>query len=212
MSRPKDDAPSQLGFDALLFAGDTQNEVRRQEREHAHLPGSIEEALPFFRTLIERHHEAMLAGESEAVQDLRDEADALALKLNNYEPGILATEDSPGCVLGRLTRAPESTLPLWGQEGSFIIDRRSMRVRVEMEGLFGIGAGSMSWLGFSAHAVDQSRPFLSETGYRSFLGVGGALAPGHTPESFCGAIIDAYVTRELRGRLREITSQYRQRA
>jgi len=84
-----------------------------------------------------------------------------------------------------------------------------MRVRIEMEGLFGIGAGSMAWLGFSAHAVDQGRPFLSQTGYRSFLGVGGALAPGHTPESFCGAIVDAYVAREVKGRLREIAPRYR---
>jgi hypothetical protein len=209
MSRLKDIVPSQLGFDSLLSAGETQNEARRQERAHAHLPGSMEEALPFFRTLIERHHAAMLAGNGNIVQSLRDEAHALAFKLNNYEPGILASEHSPGCVLGRLARAPDGALPLWGQEGSFILERPAMRVRIEMEGLFGIGAGAMAWLGFSAHAVDRDRPFLSQTGYRSFLGVGGALAPGHTPESFCGAIVDAYVARELKGRLREIEPQYR---
>lgn len=209
MNRLKDIVPSQLGFDSLLSAGDTQNEARRQEREHAHLPGSMEEALPLFRTLIERHHAAMLAGNGNIVQSLRDEAHALAFKLNNYEPGILATEDSPGRVLGRLTRAPDGVLPLWGQVGSFIIECRAMRARIEMEGLFGIGAGSMTWLGFSAHAVDRDRPFLSETGYRSFLGVGGALAPGHTPESFCGAIVEAYVARQLKGHLREIEPEYR---
>ncbi|HQS14881.1 MAG: hypothetical protein B7Y08_06465 [Rhodospirillales bacterium 24-66-33] len=209
MSRIKDIVPAQLGFDALLSTGDTQNEARRQEREHAHLPGIMEEALPFLRTLIERHHAAMLAGNTQAVRSARNEAHALAFKLNNYKPGILATEDSPGCVLGRLTRAPDGVLPLWGQEGSFILECRATRVRIEMEGLFGIGAGSMAWLGFSAHAVDRDRPFLSQTGYRSFLGVGGGLASGHTPESFCGAIVEAYVARELKGRLREIASQYR---
>jgi len=199
----------QLGFDSLLSASDADNERRRQERELAHLPGSMEEALPFYRALIEKHHAAMLAGDGFAVQRIRDEADGLALKLNNYEPGILASEDAPGCVLERLTRAPDGTVPLWGQTGTFVIEHARMRVRIEIEGLFGIGSGAMSWLGFSAHAVDFDKPFLSETGYRSFLGVGGALVPGHTVETFCAGIIDAYVTRELKGKLRRIARQYR---
>jgi len=199
----------QLGFDSLLSASDADNEKRRQERELAHLPGNMEEALPFYRALIDRHHAAMLAGDSVAVQRIRDEADGLALKLNDYEPGILASEDAPGCVLERLTRAPDGAVPLWGQTGTFVIERPGMRVRIEIEGLFGIGSGAMSWLGFSAHAVDWDKPFLSETGYRSFLGVGGALVPGHTVESFCAGIIEAHVMRELKGRLRKIAPQYR---
>ncbi|MGE3709461.1 MAG: hypothetical protein AB7G35_07300 [Hyphomicrobiaceae bacterium] len=199
----------QLGFDSLLSASDADNERRRQERELAYLPGSMEEALPFYRALIEKHHAAMVAGDSVAVQRIRDEADGLALKLNNYEPGILADEDSPGCMLERLTRAPDGAVPLWGQTGTFVIERSGMRVRIEIEGLFGIGSGAMSWLGFSAHAVDWGKPFLSETGYRSFLGVGGALVPGHTPESFCAGIIEAHVARELKGKLRMIAPQYR---
>ena len=99
------------------------------------------------------------------------------VRLNNYEPGILAGADAPGCVLARLTRASEGAVPLWGQRSSFIIERRAMRVRIELEGMFGIGARFMSWLGLGAHAVDWDKPFLSETGYRSFLGVGGGLRP-----------------------------------
>jgi hypothetical protein len=39
--------PQQLGFgfDAILH-----------ERETAHLPGAMEKAIPYYRTLIERHH------------------------------------------------------------------------------------------------------------------------------------------------------------
>lgn len=200
---------AQLGFDSLLSASDADNEKRRQERAHAHLPGTMEEALPFYRALIEQHHAAMLAGDADAVQRIRDEADALALKLNNYEPGILADDDAPGCVLDRMTGSEDGTVPLWGQSGSFIITQGAMRVRIELEGLFGIGSSFMAWPGFSAHAVDWGKPFLSETGYRSFLGVGGALEPGHTPDSFCAAIIEGYVTRELKGKLRMIPPQYR---
>jgi len=200
---------AQLGFDSLLSASDADNEKRRQEKECAHLPGTMDEALPFYRVLIERHHAAMLVGDGDAVQRIRDEAHDLALKLNNYEPGILADENAPGCVLARETRAPDGAIPLWGQEGSFIVTRGAMRVRIELEGLFGIGSSFMAWPGFSAHAVDWGKPFLSETGYRSFLGVGGALEPGHTPDSFCAAIIEAHVVRALKGKLRMIAPRYR---
>jgi len=199
----------QLGFESLLFASDADNEKRRQEKDHAHLPGSMDEALPFYRSLIEKHHAAMLAGDGMAVQRIRDEADDLALKLNNYEPGILADENAPGCVLERMTRAPDGTVPLWGQSGTFVLVRGAIRVRIEMEGMFGIGARFMSWQGFSAHAVDWDKPFLSETGYRSFLGIASALEPGHTPDSFCAAIIEAHVMRALKGKLRMIAPRCR---
>ncbi|MGH8608840.1 MAG: phosphoglycerate kinase [Gammaproteobacteria bacterium] len=41
----------QLGFDALLNAADAQNRNRRFERETAHLPGTMEQAVPFCRVL-----------------------------------------------------------------------------------------------------------------------------------------------------------------
>ena len=108
-------------------------------------------------------------------------------------------------MLARLTRAKNGKVPLWGQSGSFEICHGKMRVRIEMDGLFGIGACHMSWLGFSAHAVDRAKPFLSETGFRSFLGCGGELEAGHTPESFAAAMVAAHVSRELKGRLLIIT-------
>jgi len=46
--------------------------------------------------------------------------------------------------------------------------------RVEMEGIFGVASNVCHWLGFSARAVEFDKPFLSETGYRSFVAVGGA--------------------------------------
>ena len=38
---------------------------------------------------------------------------------------------------------------------------------------------------------------------------GGALEPGHTPDSFCAAIIEAHVMRALKGKLRMIAPRYR---
>ena len=55
----------QLGFDALLADAESDNHARILARETAHLPGTMEEALPFFRGLLERHHAAMLAGDAD---------------------------------------------------------------------------------------------------------------------------------------------------
>ena len=202
---------AQLGFNSLLDEAEEANTVRVLAKELAHLPGSMDEALPFYRALTERHHAAMLTGlESEAMA-LREEADRLATKLNNYEPGIIAGDDSPGCVLERLTRAEDGTVPLWGQTGSFEITHGSMRVQIEMEGIFGVASNVFPWLGFAAHAVEWGKPFLSETGYRSFIGLRGSLAPGMTPDSFAREIIALHVSRELKGKLVAIKPEYRER-
>lgn len=194
----------QLGFDALLADAETDNRARILARETAHLPGTMEEALPFFRGLLERHHAAMLAGDADTVMTLRREARSLALCLNGGERGILADENAPGCVLERESAAPPGAVPLWGQKGAFIATVGGMRVRVALDGVFGIGSWSGFWPGFAAHAVDWDKPFLSETGYRSFLGMYAPPAPGLTPEHFVTEVIAAHVARELKGRLRAI--------
>lgn len=204
MSRRAQTLPGQLAFDALLAQTETANEAKVRDRQYGHLPATMEDALPFFRELLAQHHKAMVAGDTNAVAQLRKEAHDLATKLNNYEPGIIADDDSSGSVLERLTRAEDGQAPLWGQTGSFEIKHKKMRVRIEMEGLFGIGATFVSWLGFSAHAVDKTNPFMSETGYRSFLGSGGPLRAGYTPDTFVQAVIADYVDRSLRGRLLKI--------
>lgn len=194
----------QLGFDTLLSEADTSNRTRNEQKAYGHLPDRMEKAVPFLRDLIARHHIAMLEGDATKVATLRKEAGNLAYKLNNYDPGILADDDAPGCVLARLTRAEEGAPLFWGQAGSFEVVHKKMRVRIDMDGIYGIGATHMSWIGFSARAVDPSKPFLSDTGYRSFLGAGGGLRAGFTPEAFAAEIIAAHVEGELKGRLRQI--------
>lgn len=205
MSRRMHTDPGQLAFDALLAATDAINTARAEDAAHAHLPGTMDAALPYYRGLIERHHAAMLAGDMGEVGRLRGEAHDLAYKLNGFDPGILADRDAPGYVLDRLTRADEGAVPIWGQSGSFEIRHKTMRVRIDMDGLFGIGASHTAWLGFAAHAVEKTKPFLSDTGYRSFLGSGGGvLEPGYTPDTFAAGIVAAYVEDDLKGRLRRI--------
>lgn len=200
---------TQLGFTGLLTDAATANGQRRLDKATAHLPGTMEEALPFYRRMIERHHAAMLAAETGEAMSIREEAHKLAAKLNGGMTGIIARDDSPGCILERESAAAPGLLPLWGQAGEFTVTVDAVRVRIEMQGMFGIGGTSCLFPGFYAHAVDRDRPFLSETGFRTFLGLSGDLVPGLTPEEFARAAIAAYVDRELKGRLLMIEPRYR---
>lgn len=85
-----------------------------------------------------------------------------------------------------------------GQAGAFIIEHKRMRV---LSGIFGIG---------SSFAVDLDRPFLSQTGYRSFLGIHADPMPDILPEEFASKVIAVHVEHELRGKLVPIAERYRQ--
>lgn len=199
----------QLSFEALLSIADDDNHRRRLDRETGHLPGTMDEALPFFRELLSRHHERMMAADVEAVMALREEAHRLAFRLNGGDPGILAGPDAPGCALARQTAAEDGAVPLWGQCGNFVIETCGMRVRIEIDGVFGICASHVYWPGFSAHAVDLDAPFLSETGYRSFVGIHADPCAGLGPAEFCARTIEAHVKGPLKGRLRAIRKDKR---
>ncbi len=200
---------AQLGFSGLLAEAATTNEQRHFDKATAHLPGTMEVALPFYRRMIDQHHAAMLAVEIDKAMSIREDAHLLAEKLNGGHCGIIASDDAPGCILERESAAAPGTAPLWGQAGDFAVTVGAMRVRIEMHGMFGIGSTSCLFPGFHAHAVDRDRPFLSETGFRTFLGVSGDLVPGLTSEDFARAVIAAYVERELKGRLKAIEPRHR---
>lgn len=202
-------ATAQLGFDALLADADTENRTRELDRASAHLPDTLNAALPVYRGMIERHHALMVAGNHDEALALQQEAHLLAEKLNHYEPGIIADGLAPGSVLERVTRAPKGRVPLWGQTGSFEITCRGIRIRIDIEGMFGLCSCHCPWPGFSAHAVEYDKPFISETGYRSFLGLYGELPPGQTPDRFALAVIEAHIQHELKGKLLAIEAKYR---
>ena len=205
------DPRSQLGFDALLLEADHTNHTRRIEAQNAHLPATMGEAMGFFWELLDEHHTAMLAGQVDEVMFCREEAHRLAVKLNGGKAGILANETSPGCVLARETSAAPGAVPAWGQKGSFIVTVAGMRVRIEIEGVFGLFAAWSFWPSFSAHAIDPGRPFISETGYRSFLSVPLAPLPGLLPDTFAAEAIEAHIRQEMKGKLVAIAPRYRDR-
>jgi hypothetical protein len=63
---------TQLGFGDLLADADEANTQRKFDRATAHLPGTMAEALPFYRAMIDRHHHAaMLAADVEQAMAIR---------------------------------------------------------------------------------------------------------------------------------------------
>ncbi len=191
----------QIGFDDILAEAEAKQADKEFERRTGHMPDSMAEGVPFYRDLIQRHHDAMLIADVDAVMSLREEACDLAVRLNSGDGGILAGADAPGCVLARETVKEPVNVPLWGQEGEFTIVAAGMEVRIEFQGLFGTGASVLYWPGFAARAVDISKPFLSETGYRSFTGVHADPVPGIQPDDFCRRMIETYIEDTLKGRL-----------
>jgi len=200
---------SQLGFDALLNEADQDNAARVFERETAHLPGDLDTAIAHHRQQIEDHHAAMLACAFETALAIRRDAKLLARKLNNGDPGILAHENAPGYVLARDCAAPDDNTPLWGQDGRFTILLHDISIDVTMHGMFGIGASSVPYLGFEIRAVDKSKPFLSNTGYRSFLGCSVEAETGLTVDTFVTRVLTQHIEAELRGKLVAISTQFR---
>jgi hypothetical protein len=209
--KPSHADPAQFGFDDLLIEAEAVNKAAALEKEFGHLPATMENALPFYRDLIDRHHAAMLAGDLDTVMRLRKEAHDLARKLNRGEPGILAGPDAPGCVLETLSAAEPDAIPLWGQTGSFMVEVKSVRVRIEMDGIFGIGSGYMPWPNFSVHAMDWGQPFISETGYRGFMGLNAVLEPGLTAETFVTGVLEAHIAGSLKGRMVAIEPRRRKK-
>lgn len=203
---------SQLGFDSLLNNAETDNRLRQFMQKTAHLPDTMADAIPYYRVLLRQHHAAMLAADIDEAMRLREEAGDLALKLNKSEPGILASDGAPGCVLRDRTAAANGAVPLWGQAGDFIVDCETVKVRIEMNGIFGIGGRCLYWPGFAAHAVDYHRPFISHTGYRSFLGIHAEPEPNLSVDDFIRKVIAAYWANDLKGKLEMIDERYRKEA
>ena len=209
MSTSTGDPSQQLGFEDLLAGADQENSARRFARETAHLPDTMEEALAHYRLIIRRHHAAMMAGNVDQTMALREEARLLARRVNGGDSAILARADAPGCRLAGETAAIEGAVPLWGQQGNFILKLPGLRVRIALDGIFGIGCSACYWPGFAAHAVDLDKPFISETGYRSFHGLAATAMPDFGPDDFAAKVILTHIKEELSGKLVAIDPHFR---
>jgi hypothetical protein len=189
-----------FGFDAM-----------EEERRTAHLASDIDTGIAQYRGMLEKHNAAMLAGDEKAAMDIRKEANRLAVKLNGGETGILGGRDAPSYRLMDGTAAARGSVPMWGQQGELDIKVGDVPVHIKMDGMLGICQSMSLWPGFSANVIAPDKPFLSETGYRSFIGVHGDAAPGTTPDEFARDVIAAHIRGECKGKLRTVKQEYRER-
>ncbi len=194
----------QFGFGDLLADAAETNAKRAFDKETAHLPDTTEDAIACHKEQIVAHHAAMLTCDFDQAIAIRNEAHLLARKLNGGLPGILAHDDAPGYVLARACSAEPGNAPLWGQDGTFDLSVSGTECRVKFHGMFGIGATAMPYLGFEVRASDKTQPFISCTGYRSFLGCTVPPEDGMTPKDFAAKVIARHVETELKGKLVKI--------
>lgn len=194
----------QLGFDDLLAETEAINEDNAFIKETAHLPNGLEAAITFHFEQIAQHDRAMCNLNFDIAHQIRKDAHLLAKKLNGGNPGILASDDAPGNILATECAIQNGTIPLWGQDGNFNVETNGIVANIKMQGIFGIGSLAMPYLGFCVHAIEFEKPFITKTGYRSFLGAYVQPKQGMTTCDFVCAVINDYIQHELHGKLENI--------
>lgn len=152
------------------------------------LPETMDAGVIAYRAVIDRFNAAMLAGDAAAVELAEEDAENIAAHLNGGTTfGMCAGEEASANVLDRLAAAPEGTIPIHGQAGTFVLELKGYSVRVEVDGMLA-GCG-----GFQIHSLDEKACPITETGYRSFAGSRYGGVGGLAVEPFVRAVIDAHV-------------------
>lgn len=118
-------------------------------------PGQLELTAAGVRQL---YHDAMLAGDVQALDDADVVYRACVVKLNggtHFGSAGIQKE-----LEGKFA-APAGQVPGWGQAGEFLLDVEGMRMVVKM-----CPNTLSNHCGAELNAVDYDKPFLSPTGYR----------------------------------------------
>lgn len=105
---------------------------------------------------------AVLAGHVDVVRAQGDALAAVAIKLNDgVSRGCLGDESALKAIIHRKA-PPLGQVPLWGQDGEFLLEVDGIRIRVRAQ-----SSGLDVVLSVDLNVVDLDQLFISETGYRS---------------------------------------------
>ena len=143
------------------------------------------------------YHDAMLAGDAQALDDADLVYRACVVKLNG---GTHFGSASIQKALEGKFAAPAGQVPGWGQAGEFLLDVEGMRMVVKM-----CPDSLSNHCGAELHAVDFDKPFVSRTGYRHQY---------MRPAQHLGRTVDQAVRAEVlellagEGKAVAITSEY----
>lgn len=105
---------------------------------------------------------AVLAGHLDVLKAQEDALAAVATKLNGgVMRGALGDESPLGAIIARKA-PPMGQVPLWGQDGEFLLEVEGIRIRVRAR-----SSRLKVVLDVDLNVVDLDQLFVSETGYRS---------------------------------------------
>lgn len=128
----------------------------------AAMPRDVGALIEIARAGIAGYHAAALSGDAAGMTKHGDDVTAAvrsaSFALNTYQ---LAAADQMRPYL----EAKPGEEPMWGQPGRWVIEIAGCRADFHYGGL-------LDYLGNAAHVIDLEKPFISETGFRSFVGLG----------------------------------------
>lgn len=178
---------SQMGFS---FEEPTYK-TPEQYRAAKGLPDTDEELIDRCRELLVEYDATIRAADRGYAEDIAEMIEQACIKLNGGDTFGSALEPNGGHYrMKHAMMAPYQSVPMWGQPGVFTIEAHGIPARIRYSGLFGV-----SHHGFDVTAVEWDKPFLSPTGYRSFLDTywKHRLDPGNTPEDYVKTIVETFM-------------------
>jgi N6-adenosine-specific RNA methylase IME4 len=124
------------------------------------LPSRIEQLVGMYGNHLFRLNERVLAGDADGAKEERHMLDLLQERANGNTTFGMACDDSPAERLRLENRAPAGAEPMWCQYGVWrvVVDGIPHLLQHDDDG------------GLSVYAEDAEKSFLSETGFRSFMG------------------------------------------
>ncbi len=158
----------------------------------ATMPADHAGLLAVAKECVELYNTAVLDRADFAALVISERYEAAVWKLNGGTHfGSGAGEASAGAIVKRHCQAEPGAVPMWGQQGEFIICVKEIRCWVK----YGGGLGSVLNCPLEFHAIDLDGPFISETGYRShFCGPMRGLAV----DAAAAAIFAGFLAKERR--------------
>lgn len=119
------------------------------------------------RLYLEVYHQAILSNDERRAKAGALQYESLVEDLNDGSFfGSYANDMSPGCLLKNQLAAPIGTVPMWGQQGEFIIVLPGIKARVQCDSTPRLGRTAPA---ISLYALEPFEPFVSETGFRSIM-------------------------------------------
>lgn len=152
--RPTD----QLALDVIAPPHNREEALFRAART---LPDGDDELIEAMRKTLVEYDKARRHNDTDQLQALEMQAEAIAIKLNGGTSFGMATPSGSYAKLQKAL-AVDNKAPLWGQPGRFVVETGGFRSLIEYHGMFSTGMHTTL-----ARAIDWELPWLNASGVMS---------------------------------------------